>query len=416
MNQEMTIYQIDTRGQIVSVPEKSFRKPLLVLVGPTPPPVHGVTVSTVRLLQSGIHREFKVFHLDTSDHRSVSTIGALDLTNIALALKSYAQLICCCIRHRPDIVYVPISQTFVGLARDAFYLILPKVFSAARIVVHLRGGYFGSFYEKGGPAVKLLVDLAMRFVDRVIVLGECFRSIFTRWVKEDCIDVVPNGTDFINETNYSKTIKTEGFPIVTFMSSLIRSKGIVDFIRAAISVSKLEPTTKFIVAGEWWPQESALKGEVESILAAAPDTVNITFCGLVGGEEKKALLKRTDIFVLPTYYPFEGHPNAIVEAMAAGCPVISTNHAAIPETVMDGESGLIVEARNPAMLASAILRLLRSDDLLQKMSINSFARYKECYTAARSNQLLITALRRSFDLSVVSGVETKGPSYGRKTE
>ena len=99
----------------------------IILVGPLPPPIHGVTISTERLLNSELSKKFKLIHLDTSDHRTVDNIGAFDFTNIWLALKSYFVLIYYCLKYRPKIVYIPISQTYLGFMRDSFYIMAPRI-------------------------------------------------------------------------------------------------------------------------------------------------------------------------------------------------------------------------------------------------------------------------------------------------
>jgi glycosyltransferase involved in cell wall biosynthesis len=291
-------------------------------------------------------------------------------------------------------VYIPISQSLLGYARDAFYIIIPKFLSKSKIVIHLRGGYFGTFYDDSNILFKAFINNTMRFVDRAIVLGKCFKPIFYRWFKEERIDVVPNGTDMNIDVSQKFQNKKERHLTVTFMSSLIRSKGVMDFVLAALKVAKQYPKTEFIVAGEWWNQEAGLKSEVENILAREENNGNIRFLGLVTGDAKGSLLKETDIFVLPTYYPFEGQPNSIIEAMAAGCPVISTNHATIPETVINGETGYIVPKQNPQKLAEAITYLIENRDVFKSMASKSFERYQNCYTAERSNQLLINSLQR----------------------
>ncbi|MEZ5067231.1 MAG: glycosyltransferase [Bacteroidia bacterium] len=65
--------------------------------------------------------------------------------------------------------------------------------------------------------------------------------------------------------------------------------------------------------------------------------------GPVKGDRKFQILNDADIFVFPTYYRNEGHPQSDGRSIAAGLPVISTDHAAIPESVHDGVNGYLVE-------------------------------------------------------------------------
>ena len=106
----------------------------------------------------------------------------------------------------------------------------------------------------------------------------------------------------------------------------------------------------------------------------------MTILGRVIGEEKNKLLASTDIFVFPTYYPNEGHPWVIVEAMAASLPIISTNHAAIPESVFDGVNGFLVEKQSPKQIAEKILFLAENPKVRERMGNESHRIYLENFT------------------------------------
>jgi glycosyltransferase involved in cell wall biosynthesis len=370
-------------------------KPSVILVGPLPPPIHGVTISTQRLLSSPLRDKLDLRHLDTSDHRSMETVGALDIRNVTLGLASYWDLLRLCLAKRPDAVYVPISQTALGFLRDSIYLLLPKLFGAA-IVIHLRGGHFGRFYAGTNGLMRWYIDLSMRCVERVIVLGQVFKPIFAAWIDDGHIDVVPNGTDLVIEGVAEKLRQPNRGPLtVTYLSNLVPTKGIEEFVRMALDILRTEPDVAFLVAGDWLQAGTAAERTVKGLLAGAGAGDRIRFLGEVRGAAKAALLARTDIYVLPTYYPFEGQPNAIVEAMAAGCAVVSTDHAAIPETVLDGETGIIVPQRDVAALTQAVRRLCRDRDALWAMAKASYARYREGYTGDQSSDRVGASILRA---------------------
>jgi glycosyltransferase involved in cell wall biosynthesis len=90
-------------------------------------------------------------------------------------------------------------------------------------------------------------------------------------------------------------------------------------------------------------------------------------------ERLKSIYDQSTIFILPSLITEDGDrdgiPNVLVEAMAIGLPVISTNISGIPELIRDGESGLLVPQREPAALALAIERLLGDPELGVRMAI-----------------------------------------------
>lgn len=97
------------------------------------------------------------------------------------------------------------------------------------------------------------------------------------------------------------------------------------------------------------------------------------------GERKYNIYAVSDIFVFPPNKP-EGHPWVIVEALAAGLPVISTDMGAITESVIDNYNGYIVEPNSPCMLAEKILNLCNDRELRERMGNNSRSLYLSNFT------------------------------------
>ena len=89
------------------------------------------------------------------------------------------------------------------------------------------------------------------------------------------------------------------------------------------------------------------------------------------------MLKKAHIFLLPTYYPWEGQPLSIIEAMAFATPVISTYHKGIPELIENAQSGYFVKARSPEQIASAIIKIFSNFDDYENMSRQSRVIYEK---------------------------------------
>ena len=106
----------------------------------------------------------------------------------------------------------------------------------------------------------------------------------------------------------------------------------------------------------------------------------IDVLGPVTGSEKKELFEQADVFVFPTYYPPEGHPWVIIEAMAAKLPVVSTRHAAIPESVFHRRNGILVEKQDPDSIATALIELAKNTGLRTRMGEESRKLYEELFT------------------------------------
>ena len=105
------------------------------------------------------------------------------------------------------------------------------------------------------------------------------------------------------------------------------------------------------------------------------------------GAEKSRLLASAAVLLFPPVEP-EGHPRVVVEALAAGIPVVTTNRGAIGETVVDGESGFVLDEPDPPVLASCVLRLLDDDSLRERQSRAARDRYLSLFTQERADRRL----------------------------
>ncbi|MEK7165035.1 MAG: glycosyltransferase family 4 protein [Patescibacteria group bacterium] len=87
------------------------------------------------------------------------------------------------------------------------------------------------------------------------------------------------------------------------------------------------------------------------------------------------LAQGADIFVIPSVK--EGMPYVLLEAMAAGLPIVATNVGGIPEIIKDGQTGLLVPPKNPEKLAAAIGRLIDDPGLRNKLATNARKKVKK---------------------------------------
>jgi glycosyltransferase involved in cell wall biosynthesis len=151
-------------------------------------------------------------------------------------------------------------------------------------------------------------------------------------------------------------------------------------------------SAQFVFAGTW--EDASLERELHERVAGASG--RIRFLPSVGGEEKRTLLLTSSILLFPPVEP-EGHPRVVLEALAAGLPVVTTDRGTISETVVDGESGLVLPTSNPEELAAAILRILDDEGLRGRLARGARTRYLECYTQEKADETLAAWLARVAD-------------------
>ncbi len=175
--------------------------------------------------------------------------------------------------------------------------------------------------------------------------------------------VIPNATDLARmQATLPATLPLPaGSLAVGFVGRLHREKGIVELGAAWPRIAQAVPAAHLLIAGA---------GEHEHVLRAAlASTPRVHWLGY--RTDVPALMKAFDLLVLPTHH--EGFPNAIVEAMAAGLPVVSTRVDGPLDAVEDEVTGRLVAAGDADALANAVIALLRDRDTRARMGEAAFA-------------------------------------------
>jgi glycosyltransferase involved in cell wall biosynthesis len=363
-------------------------KPLKVaFLAPTPPPVMGPSIATEIVLKGPLPNDLAIHHIDTADRRGLETLGRFDFANVWNAVRTAALLAWTICRRWPGLVYIPISQTRIGYLRDSIYLLIAWIFRR-RVMLHLRGADFGEFYRRSGALLRAWVRLTLRHTDGVIVLGESLRALFEPFVPKERIFVVPNGEDFPEFEGTSRDYRARSAFHVVYLGNLIPLKGVDDLLRAIPLVLARHPGTRFTFAGAWRSDE--FRGWAEGF-AREHAGGSVRFAGPVDRVEKTALLREADLFAFPSTR--EGQPWVIVEALAAGLPIVSCDAGCIRESVLDGRNGRLVPMRDPETLARTINDLLADPSSLSAMAEESRRHYLSRFTRGDFRKALFEAMR-----------------------
>lgn len=170
-------------------------------------------------------------------------------------------------------------------------------------------------------------------------------------------------------------------PTVLMIARLLRNKGVREFAEAAASLKVSFPEARFQLIGPFDEgPDSISRSELESWEAAG-----LEYLGSV--EDVRPAIAAARIYVLPSYR--EGTPRSVLEAMAMGRPVITTDVPGCRETVEDEVTGLLVPKNDAASLAAAIARLLAAPALAARMGEAGFRRASQKYDVRKVNEDLI---------------------------
>lgn len=175
--------------------------------------------------------------------------------------------------------------------------------------------------------------------------------------------VLPNG---INVDEIQKVIaqvpeKRFGKKQLLFVGNVRSVKGVEYLVNAMRWVVEKETEARLVIVG-WYPSDF-----VQKIPKNLRDKIILT--GFVDHDEIPMYMKGSDVFVLPSLS--EGFPNVLLEAMAAGLPIVATSVGGIPEIVQNDKNGFLVEPRNARLLAEKVILLLRNKDLREEIGRNN---------------------------------------------
>jgi glycosyltransferase involved in cell wall biosynthesis len=213
------------------------------------------------------------------------------------------------------------------------------------VMLHLHGGGFARFYEEEcGPLGRCAVRFFVARAACVLALTERWRA----WLAPLNANVVclPN------------PVRLEAAPaprgrrnLILFLGRIEDAKGIAELLKAFAALRASVPDAELVCAGAGGIEAAARQADMLGIDDA------VRFPGWLGADEKRAWLRRAGVFVLPSHA--EGLPMSLLEAMAAGLPVVASAVGGIPDVVQHGVNGLLVAPGDEVDLLRALRRMLR---------------------------------------------------------
>lgn len=172
-------------------------------------------------------------------------------------------------------------------------------------------------------------------------------------------------------------------PVFLMISRITGSKGINEYVQAAICVKKKYPNSKFLLIGPMDEDDSSVN--MDLLQKAIKENV-ILYLGRV--EDVRPYIHQCRFFVLPSYYP-EGIPRAILEAMAVGRPIITTDSAGCRETVVDGFNGFLVPIRNVEALVEKMVWMIEHKKEVNIMGENSRKFCEQKFDVKKVNEFML---------------------------
>ncbi len=253
---------------------------------------------------------------------------------------------------KPDVVNLS-NALLIGLARRLRELQVP-------VTVTLQGedAFLDALPEKNRVEAWQVLGERARDVDRFIAPSQYFGDLMQRWMGFDRakLRVAPNG---ICLDGYAMTTAPQDPPVLGYFARMCQDKGL-DTLVQSFQLLKQRETTKTLrlkVGGGLGTADKPLVRQLQKQLKHQGLANDAEFCPNLSRQEKIAFLRQLTVFSTPALYG-ESFGLYIIEALAAGVPVVQPRHAAFPEIIEQTQGGILCRPGDPKALADSIESLL----------------------------------------------------------
>ncbi|WP_172826030.1 glycosyltransferase [Friedmanniella luteola] len=313
-------------------------------------------------------------HPDDVQVRVLDTrgLGSSPWSSVLPLLRSCLVLLGLAARGEVDVAHVNVSSC--GSAIRKGLVVRTCRLARVPVVLHLHASNFPAFFGSLPGGSQNWVRTTFRLAVRVVVLGQAGRSYV-----EDVLAVAPaDVTVLANATGPAATrgsARPPGTPLrILFLGRLGARKGVPELLRALADPRLRDRPWRAVLAGD---------GDVAAFRARAAELGlqgRVEFPGWVGRDAVARYLAAAHLVVLPSHA--EGMPLSVLEAFAAGVPVVCTPVGSLPEIAVDGVNSLLVPVGEAGSLAEAILRLAEDEDLRARLGTAALTTWGRGHTIA----------------------------------
>jgi len=320
----------------------------VLMVGPAPQVMGGISAVVQAYMASDLPDRADLKYLNTH-------IDGSKLVKFLTAIKAYLKFPVLCFIFKPDVIHIHLSSYF-SFYRKLIIFLMTKLLQR-KVLIHLHGAYFSSFYESN-KIHTFLIRIVFSKADAIVVLSDGWKKWVNSFIDTENIFVLYNPVDASAYKDVMPWENERPDKNILFMGEIGQRKGAYDVIKLVPGIVEIYPDTRFIFAGN---------GEIEKAKELCEKTGildKVEFPGWVGPATKKKYYSEACIYLLPSYD--EGLPVSVLEAMAAGLPVITTPVGGVPDIVEDGINGFFVQPGDISAMKDRLLLLLSRRDIREK--------------------------------------------------
>lgn len=333
----------------------------VLVVGQTPPPIHGQAVANQMLLDHA-WKNWDVSFIRLEYSQDVDEVGNFGISKIThlfeVTYKTRKWL-----KENPNSVlfYPPASASWLPFLRDVFFLYFTRslargsvfIFHASGLPAFCKFSRFRRFLSKlcyHDPEVSLEV------CREKIPAGETFNAKHSAYC--------PCAAELPENEKESKAEKATDKSLL-FLGSLQEGKGIMEILKVAqVLKTSGHKNVHFRIGGKWASED--FRKECEEFCQTHDLADQVKFLGVVTGEQKWQEFKSSHGFFFPTHYSSEASPIVLMEALGMGLPIISTHWAGIPDLVRDCKAVRLCPSKDTSAFVEAIHQLPKPETVAEE--------------------------------------------------
>lgn len=300
-------------------------------------------------------------------------------------LMTLAWLVRLMLRERPDVVlaYTQKPIIYAGLAS--------RLAGRTRYYAMVSG--LGHAFGEGAPrwlraTVARLYKSALARAEAIFVFNADDRDEMLRhdMIEKDAMVVRVPGSG-VDLDHYAAVTVPPGPAHFVMIARLLRSKGLFEYVEAARAIRKLDPDVRFDLIGPLDPNPAGV--DIAQLRAWEHEGI-VNYLGET--RDVRSGLAAAGVFVLPSWYR-EGLPRTILEAMAMGRPVITTDMPGCREPIKEGLNGYLIPPRDVSALQRAMARFVADPASIARMGRHARATAVARYSVERVNNILLSTMR-----------------------
>lgn len=303
------------------------------------------------------------------------------------------------------IVHLSLGQEWASLLRIIWWYFPLATFKKVNFIISLNGRNFQSWGQN--KLIRKVFSWILLKSRIVTVVGPNQKSILLKEFKipSTKVEIIPNTSDFqcIPNEDFEKKFNNTNSIQVMFLSLLIESKGFVLFLEALLKIvreKEVNTAVKAYLCGtisftkycvHFNNSEKEVKDyivstirEIEKIAKERELDFELTWINGVRGIEKQNIFHKTHLFVLPTFFPAESQPLVLMEAMSAGCAVVTSKVGEIE--YMLGHLENYLSESSVDELAERMFWLIENPNFLKDQAKNNLQRFNENFSIEIYNQ------------------------------